>query len=144
MKRVSRLRRLVEDGQVDMNNLRAEQRTAEAELRGLINTGRELVARRAGEICTRFKEYAASFLAETCELTYQPENRKFGQETAAFPMPRFTVRMTSGVFKEQAQPRTEREDVSKSQKEFVDLAFRMALMLVAAGDEPTMLVLENS
>jgi hypothetical protein len=140
---VSRLRRLVEDGVADMRNLRAEQRTAEAELKGLINTGRELVAQRASEISTRFREYAASFLAETCELTYQPENRRFGQETAAFPMPRFTVRMTSGVFKEQAQPRTERGDVSESQKEFVDLAFRMALMLVAAGDEPTMLVLET-
>jgi hypothetical protein len=140
---IDRLRRLVDDGRADMNDLRAKQRTYEYELEKVIGSGREFVAQRSSEIATHFEEFATHFLSERCQLTYALESRKFGQETASFQMPRFTVKMTSGVFAEQAQPRTDRDDVSESQKEFIDLAFRMALMTAAAKNDPAMLVLET-
>jgi len=97
----------------------------------------------AGRVSTRFTENAAAFLAERCEIIVVQEQRRFGVETDSFPMPRFTVGLTSGVFKNQTQPRQGDREVSESQKEFIDLAFRLALLQVLSGSRPAMMVIET-
>lgn len=75
-----------------------------------------------------FGEYAASFLAETCSLTYKPQKLLLGQAVERVEYPTFAIQMTSAVSPSSGTTRTEFDDVSESQKEFIDLAFRMAVL----------------
>lgn len=75
-----------------------------------------------------FAEYAASFLAEECNLTFAPRKLSLGQGIAGIEFPTFAVQMTSAVSPSVGTTRKEIDDVSESQKEFIDLAFRMAVL----------------
>jgi len=77
---------------------------------------------------TYFAEYAASFLAEDCNLTFAPRKLSLGQGIAGIEFPTFAVQMTSAVSPSVGTTRKEIDDVSESQKEFIDLAFRMAVL----------------
>lgn len=137
------LRAIVAAGRRELAALKGRQRTAEDELREQVTIGRKSVKQIERTVVDRFRENAAAFLAERCELVVEEETRKFGTETDDYPMPRFTVRLTSGVFKDQPQPRHDDTDVSESQKEFIDLAFRLALMSASSGKRPAMMVIET-
>jgi hypothetical protein len=77
---------------------------------------------------TYFAEYAASFLAEDCNLTFAPRKLSLGQGIAGIEFPTFAVQMTSAVSPSVGTTRKEINDVSESQKEFIDLAFRMDVL----------------
>ncbi len=115
----------------------------EEEYSALLRKQRASLERTAIEIKTLFTDYAGQLLGERCELAFTTETRSIGQSGEQFEFPRFEVLMTSGVF---AKPSERRgiTDVSESQREFIDLAFRMALMSVASGKQTNaMLVLET-
>jgi archaellum component FlaC len=80
-----------------------------------------------------FSDYAASFLAETCKLTYSPKKLQLGQAVEKIEYPTFSVVMTSAVSPASGTTRTRFDDVSESQKEFIDLAFRMAILKAYAS-----------
>lgn len=86
-----------------------------------------------------------SFLAERCELTYQSASRNVGQSASPVTLlfPEFHVSMTSGVFRETGTPRDETSSVSESQKEFIELAFRMALLSAISSEGGCSLVIET-
>ncbi|WP_291917051.1 hypothetical protein [Limnohabitans sp.] len=92
-----------------------------------------------------FARYISGFLAEQCEIKYSPRYRQLGQRanTEQFPFPHFIPALTSGVHRGGATVREAGQSVSESQKEFIDLAFRMALLALAAPGAPTMLILET-
>ena len=75
-----------------------------------------------------FAEYAGSFLAEKCNLTFSPQKLLLGQGIERIEFPTFAVQMTSAVSPSLGTTRKEVDDVSESQKEFIDLAFRMAVL----------------
>jgi|CXWL01.1.fsa_nt_gi hypothetical protein len=75
-----------------------------------------------------FGEYAGSFLAEKCNLTFSPQKLLLGQGVEKVEFPLFAVQMTSAVSPSAGTTRTSINDVSESQKEFIDLAFRMAVL----------------
>jgi hypothetical protein len=92
----------------------------------------------------QFGVFIASFLAERCELDYRSVPRRIGQGGGlAIEFPEFHVLMTSGVFRQSGTAREEPTSVSESQKEFVELAFRMALLAVAAEDRECSMILET-
>lgn len=96
------------------------------------------------QIKEHFQTYVRHFLAETCELNFRTRRRAIGESGQSVDFPGFDVMMTSGVFPDDPQPRLSRSDISESQKEFVDLAFRMALIkTVEANEGGAMLVLET-
>lgn len=97
------------------------------------------------EIEQTFAKYISGFLAEQCEIKYSPRYRQLGQRanTEQFPFPHFIPALTSGVHRNGATVREAGQSVSESQKEFIDLAFRMALLALAAPGAPTMLILET-
>lgn len=140
---IDAMRRLVADLRRRQNANEAERREKEAELRIHLDRGRVAVDRVAASIRKRFRENAAAFLAERCEIGSVREERKFGDGTSRFTMPRFTVKLTSGVFRSQAQERRDHDDVSESQKEFIDLAFRLALVQEVSATRPAMVVIET-
>ena len=80
-----------------------------------------------------FSQYAASFLAESCNLTYKPQKLLLGQAVEKVEYPTFAIQMTSAVSPSAGTTRTEFDDVSESQKEFIDLAFRMAVLRAYAS-----------
>ncbi|KRC24829.1 hypothetical protein [Acidovorax sp. Root217] len=99
----------------------------------------------SAEIEQTFARYISGFLAEQCEIKYSPRYRQLGQRanTEQFPFPHFIPALTSGVHRGGATVREAGQSVSESQKEFIDLAFRMALLALAAPGAPTMLILET-
>lgn len=82
----------------------------------------------ATNLTTFFAEYAGSFLAERCNLVFRPQKLMLGQSTEPIEFPTFAVQMTSAVSPSSGTTRTDETDVSESQKEFIDLAFRMAVL----------------
>ena len=92
-----------------------------------------------------FKRFISGFLAENCGIAYTSRQSRIGQRAANgnFPFPHFVPSLTSGVYRSNATPREYGQSVSESQKEFIDLAFRMALLEIAAPNAAAMLVLET-
>lgn len=123
------------------------QRTAltalEVEFETVLSAGEVRVRAIANRVTHRFREFAKHFLAEDCDLEYRPDRRPVGEVTRRFEFPRFVVRMTSANSPENKLPRADATQVSESQREFLDLAFRMALMEVASNGSAMMLVLET-
>ncbi|WP_363303688.1 hypothetical protein [uncultured Sphingomonas sp.] len=109
----------------------------------LVQRSQEYVQRRSDAIIEAFESYAASFMVEDCELRYRSDRKgKVAQSDEQIDWPAFEVYLASGA---EGSP-TERVDadaVSESQKEFIDLAFRMALLRVASERRPSMLVVET-
>jgi hypothetical protein len=79
---------------------------------------------------------------EECTLTYEMDARPIGQGGIRMNFPSFTLKMTSAVL-QVARERHEQEEVSESQKEFIDLAFRMALLKAANRGRGSLLVIET-
>ncbi|MCU1292645.1 MAG: hypothetical protein JWP08_1495, partial [Bryobacterales bacterium] len=91
----------------------------------------------------RFEIIARDLMAERCTLGYSADERRIGQEANWAAFPRFSILMTSGVFVDPHE-RKQRSDVSESQAEFIDLAFRMALIDEATADRTDgMIVIET-
>ncbi len=99
----------------------------------------------SAQIEPAFARFISGFLAEDCRIEYTARQSRIGQRSAteSFPFPHFIPALTSGVNRASATPREAGQSVSESQKEFIDLAFRMALLEVAAPNSPSMLVLET-
>lgn len=128
-----------------LNQLEAESKQLTQEFRGLATAIDAEVHAVSARIEASFAKFISGFLAENCTIKYTPRRSRIGQRstTESIPFPHFVPALTSGVYRTSATVREYGQSVSESQKEFVDLAFRMALLEVAAPDSPSMLILET-
>lgn len=95
-------------------------------------------------LITQFGQFVSSFLAERCVLDFRSVPRRIGQGAGkSIDFPEFHVLMTSGVFRRSGTARDDAASVSESQKEFIELAFRMAVLAIASGDRPCMMIVET-
>jgi len=94
-------------------------------------TSREILARR-DEVQEGFEEFAEGFLLEQCRLVWAPHKDTVGQSGTAIDFPAFDLEMTGADFSSMVR-RNGPQQVSESQREFIDLAFRMALIQVAGS-----------
>jgi hypothetical protein len=108
----------------------------------LLEEARDSIGEVADEIVKTFGNFARSFILEECTLTYEMDARPIGQGGIRMNFPSFTLKMTSAVL-QVARERHEQEEVSESQKEFIDLAFRMALLKAANRGRGSLLVIET-
>lgn len=99
------------------------------------------MAQRSAEIMAAFANFAEGFLLETVNLVWSPQRARIGQTGEPIEFPAFELDMTGTNFAT-AVRRTGPEQVSESQREFIDLAFRMALMQVASTDGTSSLVID--
>lgn len=99
--------------------------------RFVANTSREIIARR-DEVQESFEEFAEGFLLEQCRLIWSPHKDTVGQSGTAIDFPAFDLEMTGSDFSSMVRRRGPQQ-VSESQREFIDLAFRMALIQVAGS-----------
>lgn len=97
------------------------------------------IAQRSDAIKTAFDEYAEGFLFESCELAWSPRKRTVGQEGELVEYAAFQLDMTGSDF-ETVHRRTGPAQVSESQREFIDLSFRMALIDIASGGGGSLVV----
>ena len=92
-----------------------------------------------------FNELISTLLAEKCILSWSINERNIGQGTSevTVAMPTFLLSMTSGVYVGNPAPRYRPNDVSESQRELIDLAFRLSIMKVFAPNEPVSVLTET-
>lgn len=128
-----------------VDSAKAEKNDYEESLSSIIEEGETKVSAVAEAIIARFKTYITGFMAEDCTLDYEVREKRIGQGPSStnFRFPTFTVRLTSGVFKDIASTRLSPRDVSESQREFIDLAFRMSLISEITVKSAAMLVVET-
>lgn len=128
-----------------LNQLEVERIELAGQFRELTEAVDQEVRAVSGQIEQAFAKYIRGFLAEQCEIKYTPRVRRLGQRanTDLFTFPHFIPALTSGVHRNVTTVREAGQSVSESQKEFIDLAFRMALLELAAPNAPTMLILET-
>jgi DNA repair exonuclease SbcCD ATPase subunit len=95
------------------------------------------------DLGSRLTSYAEAFLHETVAVKFL-RNYPFKVATGAplINLPTFRIAMTSSTHLA-AHERSTATSVSESQKEFLDLAFRMTLLDMVANDGATMLVMET-
>lgn len=135
----------IETFQAALNQIEVERSGLAKEFSDLSQSINNDVRSMAKRIEEAFAKYIQGFLAERCEISYTSRQSRIGQRTTTenFSFPHFIPSLTSGVHRQAATVREAGQSVSESQKEFIDLAFRMALLELAATGSATMLVLET-
>lgn len=130
--------------QESLSELRKDRSDKITRYRKMLSDVSDRIETAVAETRIHFQDYVQHFLAESCELNFRYRRRPIGEGGETVNLPGVDVMMTSGVFSEQPRPRESRDDISESQKEFVDLAFRMALIRTAAPENAgAMMILET-
>ena len=124
-----------------LNQIRRDQLEAEAEFAEVFDDFRVAIESRADQIRQQFASRISEFLVEAAEISLDFKKRPVGESGTAFDWPVFRLSMTSGAFGAPV-PRTSRSEVSMSQGEFIDLAFRLALVEAALPDSPCSLIFD--
>ncbi|MCJ9749671.1 hypothetical protein MOV61_02935 [Neorhizobium sp. BETTINA12A] len=132
------------EGELDNLRSSAEQfehdrEVAEAEVELLLAKLREGVERFRQPIESTFLKRGSSFFIEHIRLVYAPRVEKIAQLGAKFEFPAFEVDMTSGSTGAAFVRRTY-EQASLSQREYLDIAFRMSVMESFGGQECSIVV----
>ncbi len=131
---LARLRARVESLKEDL----AAQREGFA---GFVAGVRNSLMERAPLIKRLFEAYARDFLIEDCSLEWSERKQRVGQSGPAIDFPAFELEMASASFRSPVR-RSGPEQVSESQREFIDLSFRMALMAAADPESGGTLVID--
>lgn len=101
-----------------------------------VNNG---IASQKEAIKAAFDDYARGFLLEACELVWQPRKDRVGQSGELVEFAAFELVMSGASF-EGTNRRSAPNHVSESQREFIDLSFRMALMDVDASSGSSLVI----
>jgi hypothetical protein len=115
---------------------------AEAVYGTLLATVNERIETATHRVSGFFQTLIERFLEERCSLTFQMISDRPSQSGRFFQYPSLRFEMTAAAF-EGEQIRQSPDDVSESQREFIDLAFRMALAEAAAADGAMSMVIET-
>ena len=124
-----------------LKNLKKEQEAAEREFSAVFGSFQQSIEAHADQIQEKFANRISEFLVERAEISFTPTREPIGESGKRYEWPSFSLSMTSGTF-DNPFLRRNRSEVSMSQGEFIDLAFRLALVEVAAGDSPSTLVFD--
>ncbi len=141
--RIRDLEKQLADIDAQVADLRADLDFLIGQHEDLVKKSQDFIDERSSAIVEAFEGYASAFMVEDCRLRFRRDRRaRVAQSDTPIDWPAFEVDLASGA---DAMP-TERVDwreVSESQKEFIDLAFRMALLRVASEGRASMLAVET-
>lgn len=128
-----------------VKDLRAELKDERTSFAKFLGAHRARISEFAEDIKIKFGEVARGFLFEDSQLTWFPTRTQVGQAGAdgvePVEYPAFAVDMTGSDFAD-LKRRDDPAEVSESQREFIDLAFRMALVHVASPESAATLVID--
>jgi hypothetical protein len=119
-----------------------KRQSAEVTYGRLLASVNERIEVATSRVSTIFQSLIKHFLEESCKLTFQMISDRPSQSGRSFEYPSLRFEMSAAAF-EGEQIRTSPDDVSESQREFIDLAFRMALAEAAAQDKSLSMVVET-
>ena len=136
--RVSQL----ELSRIELERLEDSVRTTAGEFSSYIDRQSHQIFTRANEVKEIFDRYSKLFLVEDAELSWEPREERIGQSQFTAKIPTFELRLGRGA-EESLSIRNDAGDVSESQKEFIDLAFRMALIEVAGEQSHGTIVIDT-
>ncbi|MBX9432256.1 AAA family ATPase [Ralstonia pseudosolanacearum] len=138
----------------DMIKLKKRVEAMNAELQvkreafaGKLATYRRQIGEFASQVKAAFDEIARGFLIEDVSLSWTPMRVQLGQAGTSgvvltpIEYPSFSIEMTGANFSE-VQRRDSPEQVSESQREFIDLAFRMALVRVGSQSQTSTIIID--
>lgn len=136
--------------QAEFEREEAELKILDAERKNLADAYRKGIARGSEqvdevreEIRLGFAAYAEAFLQEKVEVQFRRDaSVSIATGVGKVNVPTFLISMTSSTHKVGRQRLTS-DSVSESQKEFLDLAFRMTLLDIVCKGEPTLMVIET-
>ena len=115
-----------------LESMKADLVRERMDFRGFVEDCTDALLSSSAEVVAKFERFAGNFLSERVSLTWMSRAVAVGQGGEAIPFPAFELNMTGSDFGDTVR-RAGPDDVSESQREFIDLAFRMALMRTAGG-----------
>ena len=121
--------------------MKQELRTLREEFTDFIEQVKTLIVDRAPLVKRAFERYAREFLLEDCELRWKTLAQRVGQTGPRIEFPVFELDLASASYRSPVR-RSGPDEVSESQREFIDLAFRMALMETANPDSGATLIID--
>ncbi|MBK0155574.1 AAA family ATPase [Pseudomonas sp. S75] len=129
--------------QAELDLLGAERKRYTAEYRAAVDRAQEDMSLLKSDLEARLTNYAMEFLQEQVNVAFSRQTPfKIATGADRVNIPAFTVKMTSGTHKLPSE-RLSSSSVSESQKEFLDLAFRMTLLDMISHQGQRMLVIET-
>ena len=137
----SALENRISNQEETLSQLWRDQQVAELEFSKVFAGFQQSIGQKADQIRERFGARISEFLVEKAEITLATSRGPVGESGQSYDWPVFRLSMTSGAYEAPALRRN-REDVSMSQGEFIDLAFRLALVEVAANDAAATMVFD--
>jgi hypothetical protein len=111
------------------------------ELDGLVQSVNLQISEYQERVRAAFDEYAEDFLLDTCSLVWGSNVEQVGLLGKGISFSVFQIDM-SGATTDAEVTRRSSDGVSESQREFIDLAFRMALTQVAGTDGVGSLIMD--
>jgi energy-coupling factor transporter ATP-binding protein EcfA2 len=128
---------------------RRSQRQAESNrasaakvLGALLERGRGVIEKQTKKLAMTFKEKVKAMVAEDAELVGITGQARLTQGKETFAVPAFRAQMTAAD-RPGKTLRNSPDDVSESQRELIDLAFRLALIDIATGGKACTLTMET-
>lgn len=139
------LQKILDIREAELTSIAAERDAATKEYVQILDQYRADIKDKMELLKKRFAENCSQLLAERVFLTQGLDKRKIGQSGEFIDFPCFEISMTSGVFDQSPAIRENALSVSESQREFIDLAFRLSLIDVVTNnrDIPSMIVMET-
>lgn len=118
---------LVADLEDDLARLRSDLDSSRDALDGIIAESNAAIRARQDDIKRVFDRVATMFLVEPCHLVPHETSIRIGQEGARFSVQAFDLDLGSSTEVGESR-RDAADDVSESQRVFIDIAFRIALV----------------
>lgn len=124
-----------------VEKLRSDLIEKRQEFRAFVDKVSRTMVAQSDDIKESFEHYAKGFLLEQCDLVWSPRKARVGQTGEPVEYPAFELDLAGTDFPSPVR-RTGPEQVSESQREFIDLAFRMSLMEIAGTGSVGSLVID--
>lgn len=121
--------------------LKQDQEKAEIAFSDVFAEFRSSIEEKADFIRSCFAKKISEFLVERAEISLAYIRAPIGESGQSYDWPTFNLSMTSGTFDAPAARRS-RSEVSMSQGEFIDLAFRLALIEASANSGPATMIVD--
>lgn len=132
---------LIADLEDDLESLRVDLGASRAHLEELIELSNEAVRGQQDEIKRVFDDVATRFLVERCQLVPHTTPVRIGQEGERFQVQAFDLDLASATEVGESR-RDTADDVSESQRVFIDVAFRIALIHTSVAESSGTMVID--
>jgi hypothetical protein len=139
---VTDLQRTLETTKRSQREAEAERATATQDLRALLEAGQAGIVMQSERLSSQFGTQIGTLLAETATLVRVEGSAKLTQGRTDFSVPAFVPEMTAAN-RPGLTRRISPSDVSESQRELMDLAFRLALIDASTAGGSCTLVMET-